>query len=243
MRRFFAFALLLCSASLLSQQSVPKEFTDRKPDVIIEVRAAPTGAQYVTITMVKDGYPADLLQQQCETIGTENGGAIRGLNVEETGTGAMHDGKPMAFLRARFAIDNLVKRETGAVRLIPFARAFAGAPEPFTVTCLAITYLGYAPGPETVSAVASDSATVSGIADKNVPLLEYRVVLKSQIPAEITFPELPNSQPNRPEKPQGMRVPIGLIGIVAGGSAIAGVLVYFALRPRRGGRGNPRAKQ
>lgn len=216
---------------------LPEAFTNQKPDVLIEVRAAPTGAQYVTVSVVAEGYPADLLQEQCEAIGRFAGSNVRGLNLETIGTGVSPGGRPLSFLKAHFATDNLVDTKTGLMRLVPFAKAFAGARSPFTISCLAVTYLGFAAGPQTLSQVESPSASVVGISDPSVPLVEYRINLKSQIPAEIAFSESPLNQTIPANTTSTKKVSYVLIAGVFGAAALTGLLVYFALRPRRGGRG------
>ncbi len=237
-------ACLICAAlaSASLSQNLPELFTSVKPDALITVEAAPTGAQYVTIEMVAENYPLELLRAQCQNLSQQIGSNIRGLEVAYVGTGVSPNGKPLQFARAHFAADNLADSGTGKVRLVPFARALAGNPPPFEVHCIAVSFLGYDAMPATLQASESSSAKVEGVANKPLRLLEYRILLKTQDASKIEFPETPTPQTNPPKTPSTRRVPVGLIAAVSLGAAAAGVLVYFALRPRRGERGNVQQK-
>lgn len=219
-----------------------------KPDVVIRVERALPGVQYVYVQVVRKDYPPQLLSEQCQAVGKALNQDIRGLELSTSSVamGSADYGSPgtMSILRARFAINGLVDESTGVLRLVPFAKAFAGAEEPHTVRNLMILYVGYEPVKDsTLSAVETNAVKVAGRVDyasmsdgSLKPMVEYRVELKTQNPDQLDFPEAA-SKPTKPaEKPSTVTVDWRLLGIVLAGALPIGLLVYFALRPRRGRR-------
>jgi hypothetical protein len=100
-----------------------------RPDVMIRVQKSTVGADYVTVQMVAENYPRDLLVAQCEQIGVLAGSPSRGTELSSTSSGTAPAGVPTTILTATFATANLIDREHGILRLAPFAKAFAGNPE------------------------------------------------------------------------------------------------------------------
>lgn len=219
-----------------------------KPDVVIRVERALPGVQYVYVQVVRKDYPPQLLSEQCQAVGAALNQDIRGLELSTSAIamGSSDYGSPgtMSILRARFAINGLVDESAGVLRLVPFAKAFAGAEEPHTVRNLMILYVGYEPVKDsTLSSVETDVVKVTGRVDyasmsdgSLKPMVEYRVELKTQDPAQLEFPEAA-SKPTKPaENPSTGTVDWRLLGIVLAAALPVGLLVYFALRPRRGRR-------
>ncbi|MER3465816.1 MAG: hypothetical protein C4340_00995 [Armatimonadota bacterium] len=127
--------------------------------------------------------------------------------------------------------------------MLPFARAFAGAPEPHTIETLAVVFEGVTPTPGvTLQAADTRSATVRAQFDPSVPQVEYRVSLKVQDSAQVDFPESAERQPSGTSAPSTEGIPQQTVVLVVVGGVLAGVLVYFALRPtrRRGRRAKSR---
>lgn len=204
-----------------------------RPDVVIRVKKAPTGADYVWIQMVAEDYPVDLLRAQCEAIGRNLGGEVRGLDLSLAGAGAGPGGKEMKILSAFFAVDGIADTQKGIYRLNPLVRAFAGSPAPYQTDCLAILFDGMKPVKGiTISVASVDGADVIGQYDPNMRMIEYRVTLKSQDPAKIDIPEMVGQQTKPVQAPSNNQTWNPLLAWVAGAAVLTGGLVYFALRPR-----------
>ena len=232
---------LLCSLFAISaavgQEAGVGDGFDTRPDVFIQVRKSGIGPDYVWIKTLAEDYPQELLAKQCEAVGEHLGNPIRGLELSYTPTGTSPGGTEGRILNARFAADGLIGQTPGALLLLPFARAFASSPEPYQVNVLMISFVGERPqSGVTLQSHDGPSASVSAYYDETVPQIEYRIVLKTQNRDEIEIPISFEAQTNPPEKPSTNGMPTKLIGLVVGGSALAGLLVYFALRPYRRAR-------
>lgn len=213
------------------------QFLTGKPDVMIWVMKSPVGSDYVQVRMVSEKYPSNLLKEQCEKIGEYAGVPIRGLNVEFTSTGS-GVGKQIKILMARFAIDSLIDRQKGVFRILPIAKAFAGAPSPNTVHTIGVIFEGETPMKGvTVKGYENESVKIEAQYDPGVKTVEYRIFLKTQNPSKITFPEtIPEAvQTKNASSPSNTGTDSSfLLWLWIGAAAIlTGVLVYFALRPSR----------
>ncbi len=204
--------------------------------MVIHVKKAPSGADYVHIQAVPANYPRDLLWEQCQKVGEGLGSAPRGLRVWYSSLGKLPSGAEVRVLRADFAVDFVINQETGVLRLVPFAKAFAGAPEPHTVRCIAIAYEGVTPREGvTVREVENSAVRVWGSYDPQMKVVEYRIILKTQDPAGVNFPEtVASGRTNRSENPSTSRKDWRLVVWTSVGAVLVGVLVYLALRPYRG---------
>lgn len=211
-------------------------FETVKPDVIVLVRQHKnTGADLVQITLVKAGYPKELLKQQIESLGRELGVAPRGVGIVSRTIGGT---RKESFLSANFAVDGLIERDLNILRMQPILRAFAGAPEPNAIRGLNIVFDGETPSKRTLEAYEVPNVLRAEARFMPVPRgIEYRVELLSQDPAAITFPEkfdTPNEKPPKNTSvPRDNRVLIVVLFVVAG--LALGALVYFAML-----RGGPR---
>jgi hypothetical protein len=221
--------LLLCLfASLgLSQET---SYGGRAMQAAIVVKEHTTGADFVTITMLEPEYPPDLLRRQVEQVGRELGGEARGIQVFRYELEP--DDPNMAFLKVTFAVDGLIDREKQILRVQPLLRAFAGAPEPYTVTGLTIIFDGERPAAHTPRDVRSEAVVATAGFNDDPPLvgIEYRVQLLSQDPEAIVFPERADVEPPRPvpvAQPPGIPWIVWPLIIVA--ALAVGPLVYFAL--------------
>ena len=227
--RFWLLILILLGAPLLA---LPQHEPTR-PDVFIRVKKAPTGADYVWIQMVAEDYPVKLLEVQCQAIGTNLGGEIRGLEISMTGVGAGPGGKEMKILGAFFAVDGLADAQKGVYRINPLTRAFAGTPPPYQIDCLSVLFEEMkAIKGVTIGSASAPGAEVTGQYDRNMRMIEYRVTLKSQTPSEIDIPEMVGQQTKSVQAPSNRRTWLPLVAWVAGAAVLTGGLVYFALRPR-----------
>ncbi len=223
--------LLALPAAASAQPDAP--LLQSRPDVLIRVRKSSVGADYVEIHMVREEYPKELLEAQCARVAEELSAGLRGLVVAERSLGDDPESRAGRVVYASFATDGVIVGN-GVLRLLPFARAFAGAPEPHTVRTLAVAFEGVTPTPGvTLQAADTPSATVRAQFDASLPQVEYRVSLKVQDPAQIDFPESAERQPSGDSVPSTERIPVQTLALVAVGGVLAGVLVYFALRPGR----------
>lgn len=206
-----------------------------KPDVTIVVREHSIGADMFEITMSRSDYPADLLRSQVSEMGRLLSSPPRGLAIGEV---KLDPANPsLTFLKARFAVDGVIDRPGGVLRLEPVLKAFAGAPEPYTVHGLLILFDGERPNPSTVKSHRSDSVEGEGTFTASPPLIEYRVRLKSQDPSKIAFPEkVPEQRPVQNPSDEKTGTPVLFWSAVVVAGLAAGALVYLALL--RGGAGS-----
>lgn len=215
----------LCQAQ--GESVMPSGFT--KPDAIITVREHPLGAELVQVTMIRGDYPKELLVKQCKEVAALLQSDIRGLSVANTSLGPKPE---MSFLRANFAVDNMISGEN--IRLEPFLKAFAGAPEPYTVRGIKVLLQGVKAGPKRVQKLSLPGILeAEGVASSAPPGLEYQFTLLTQDPNTLTFPERyeaakpsPKTDSKATQTGPDIKLLIGLF-IIAG--LALGALVYFAL--------------
>ncbi len=226
-RLLTTFLFLLVCQCMFAQQG----FT--RPDVVIRVKKAPTGADYVWIQMVAEKYPPELLEAQCLKIADNLKSEARGLQISVSGTGSGPGGKEMKILGAFFATDGIADPYQGIFRLNPLVKAFAGVKLPYEIDSLVIMFEGMKPiKGVTINSADANGAKVTGQYDSNLRLIEYRVELTSQDPLKIDIPETLGQQTKLTQTPSNNRTWNPLLAWVAGAAILTGVLVYFALRPR-----------
>lgn len=220
-----AFAALF--ACLSAAQDAPILLQGRS-DVIVSVRKSDVGAEYVRIQALNENYPIELMRSQIEKIGQYNGTEIRGLEVAYEGMGGAG-----RILTANFATDQLMDQTSGTLELNAFAKAFAGAPDPYTIAVVGVMFENFKPSETvTVAQWADKGVEVSSAFDTNLNVVEYRIKLNTQNPDEISIPGTIAESTNRAETPSNEGLsPWVVIGIVLG-AALIGVSVYFAMRPR-----------
>lgn len=222
----FGFAPVLCFAQANGSNQAALDAALRvKPQASVVVRAHATGADLVEVTVLDPKYPADLLKSQVEKLGEE-------LKVPPRGLFVFRGKDSMQFLKANFAVNGLGRN--GEPYLQPIVRAFASAPNPFTVNALLVSFAGFKPASTALRTFVSSSVVVSGQYVPDPQGIEYRIALVSQEPGDIVIPEKaaanPTTQPkNVPEaQPSASKLPL-IIGLVIAGSVLVGCLVYFAL--------------
>ena len=226
MRLSLAFAAALFSSAALAQDA--PILLQGRADIIVTVRKSDVGAEYVRIQALNENYPADLMRSQIAKIGEYNGTQIRGLEVGQEGMGGAGN-----ILTASFATDRLMDQATGTLELNAFARAFAGAPEPYTVNMVGVMFENFKPSETvTVAQWADKGVEISSAFDSNLNIVEYRIKLNTQDPDEISIPNTIQESTNRTEAPskRGLN-PWVVVGIVLG-AVLIGVSVYFVTRPR-----------
>jgi hypothetical protein len=211
-------------------------FSTVRPDVIVIVTEHPTGAEIVRISVLSGKYSPELLRSQIEEIAQYLGSTARGIRMSKPDLGTVAD---TSFLQADFATDGLIDRAKGIVRLEPIAKAFAGAPEPYTVRGIKVAFEGERTNKKMLrSYPLKDVLEVQGRASTQPAGIEYQIKLISQDKAQIHIPEEYQNPANQQAAKgtstsgnQGL-----LIGLFAVAGVALGALVYLLLLRSGGGR-------
>lgn len=203
-------------------------FATTGPDISVVITEHATGADIVEITATRAEYPATLLAQQIAALGKYLKSEPRVLRVFEQSLDP--ENQRLSFLKATFAVDGLIDRRLGVLRLEPLAKAFAGAAPPNTVQGLSVIYDGELPTASTIQSFESAAVSVAGRVTQNPTGIEYRIRLKTQKADEIRIPESTNEQmePQPPSSSTGGPPAYAWAFLGVAGIA-AGALVYFAL--------------
>lgn len=240
--RAVLFFLGILLVAVASAQSGGNLFTTTRPDVTITVtKHASTGVDVVEMTTQRPDYPVALLQEQAGKVAAALGVAPTGLKVGPYQIGNNPD---LRFTQATFAVQGLVDRAGGILRVEPFAKAFAGAPEPNTVDVLMVQFDGERPTGNTLKSYfpKDGPVRVQAVAGAAGGGVEYRIQLLTQDPAKISIPDdrrqpLPQAAPPPPKPGPG---PDWLLyGVIFVAAIAVGALVYSLLlrgRPRAGRR-------
>ena len=221
MRTRLALSALLAGTLALgaaSAQAVPGAW-----DVIVTVREDRVGADQVSVGARTAGYPADLLRSQMVALGDRLGHPARGVSVVRASD----------VVTGRCAVDGLIDETNGSLALAPIAQAFAGAPAPYTVRRMLVSFDGVRPGPRTAAyhtaGATSDLAFWGRLVGSSV---EYDVELRSQNPARLVVheAEAASRAGTRPASPSGGgRTDLLTIVLFAAAALAAGALVYCGL--------------
>jgi len=198
------------------------------------------GADMVELTMTAAGYPQQLLRDQIRQLGVFLNGDPRGVQIWDY---VLDPSNPTAhFTKATFAVDGVIDRQQGSVRLNPFAKAFAGAKTPWTVHSMELQFQGEVPTNRMIQVWRGQGAVVEGrfetSKDPRLAGIEFRIQLLTQDPAKMDIPEpgdAPKTQPKKPLRQTGSDwMTIGVFIVAA---AAIGALVYSLLL-----RGRPKAR-
>ena len=229
-RRTPLLLLFLVAGVVQAQQSEPQS---SRPDVTVVIREHATSADMVEVTMSRADFPADLLRQQMEYLGSELNSMPRGLDIQKIGLDPTN--KDLQFVKARFAVDGILDKAGHRLNLQPLLRAFAGAPEPYTIKHLLIIFDGEKPSARTVKKHVSDAVEAEANFVSAPAEIEYHVTLKSQDRSKITFPDqAPEQKPGAEPSANATGPSMLFIGAIAIAALAVGALVYLTLL--RGGR-------
>ena len=214
-----------------------KELTEAdfgRPDVVITVEKRPSGADFVTITVLKENYPTEFLAAQAAKIAELSGSMARGLNVSQTNLGTQSVG----LQRAEFATDFLVNREKGEINFEALIHPFLGVPEPATVTSFLVQFSGEQASFSTLQKMATEGVKVMGVSMANPAGLEYRIKVLSQDPKLVRIPKSVSEPVGKTQPVQTQSGPNFIVFLLLGvGVLAAGALVYsLLLRPASGSR-------
>lgn len=230
MRTRLALAALLAGTLALgtaaSAQAVPAAW-----DVIVTVRKDRVGADLVTVGARSAGYPADLLRSQMMALGERLGRSARGVAVVPQTARPGDDSATV--LRGSCAVDGLIDPTNGHLAVAPIAQAFAGAPEPYTVHRLLVSFDGVTPGPRTVAYHTAGANSDLAFSGRQVgSSVEYDVELRSQNPARLVVHEAEAAaQASAPpgKKPAGHAADPLTLALFVVAALAAGALVYCGL--------------
>lgn len=233
-RKWFVCLIAFVAASLSAAQD--SLFSTVRPDIIVVVREHETTAEMVQVTVMKEDYPPMLLKGQIDKVAALLGSTARGIQISSPNLGTK---EKVTFIRAEFATNGLIDRELGLVRLEPIVKAFAGAPEPYTVTGIKIAFENERttkkmhrrlPIPDVLDLEGRASTTPVGI--------EYQVKLISQDPEKIVIPDEYKPAANQPASQEPSSTPNKalLVGLFVLAGVALGALVYLALLRTGGAR-------
>jgi hypothetical protein len=209
-----------------------------RPDVIVQITRHRLGANMFEVTAVTPGYPTDLLHAQVEKLGQLAGSGVRGVAVGQYTIGG---DRKLTFTKATFATDGIIDRERGILHVTPIIQAFAGAPAPYTVSGMQIIFSGETAGPKTLKSYSSPGVRLQAKENASPPMVEYRIQLLSQNPADLIVPDESVPEQNAPKiasTVQRSGFDWGLWIPLLFAAAAASILVYFlivraAAKPRR----------
>lgn len=215
-------------------------FTSLVPDATITITKHPMGADMIEMSFTAKGYPAKLAKEQIQRLGASLKCDPRGVQV---GDYVVEGGNPaMHFTKAMFAVDGVIDRQQGTLRLNPFAQAFAGAPNPWTIRSLELVFQNEVPTRNMIMHLNGKAARVEARYEDNSTSkfsgIEYRILLLSQDPNQKFIPEpwdKPLAPVTTPPRPPGTDWTIIAVFIIATGAV--GALVYSLLL-----RGRPAAR-
>ena len=234
-RRWACLPCLFFALPALGQAEPPFDPERVAPQIVVMVHKHRLGPDMVEVTAASASYPKALLESQAAAIARLSGSEARGLTSYVQGT----DPK-FRFVKATFAMDGMIDRDGGRIRLDPLVKAFLGAPAPHTVTGLLVTFEGEkpvdkqtlkefaAPPDDPVVALKARVAT-------QPDAIEYRIAVRTQDPAKFTIPDryVERTEAAGTSKPvRAPEAPIGPIAFVVVAALAGGALVYFLLAGR-----------
>lgn len=198
-----------------------------KPQIVINVREHQFSPDMVTITFLAPDYPEDVLRQQLDRVGSFTGSPPRGLTISMD---AVRANTTNSFLKASFATDNVIDRQAGQLHLERIIKPFLGAPEPHQISSFLVTFEGEAPTQRTLRLYSSDKVLVSGSASLMPKGIEYKILVRTQNPNELSIPT--EGKPPEPSQTSGSQqlsppFPLAALLLLIAGSAAFGALVYF----------------
>lgn len=228
----------LCFNSLYAQEAATEpQVPDPNlvpPQILIDVEPAQANSEVVRITIDSPDYPDTLLRQQLQSLGSYTGYQVRIASITRQVVDASRE---IVFLKAHVGTNNLIDRATGGLNLEAILKAFAGAPEPYTISSLQVSFSRVTPGESTLSwYVLPDRVVVSGNFIDLPPSIDYRVLLLTQDPDEIVVPmahqeqveEVVEEEPRRPFP--WLVILFAVIAIAAAGGLVYFVLLNFGRR-------------
>lgn len=198
------------------------------PVLAVVVQEHSLSPDMVEVTALHPEYPEPLLREQIERLGAYLGSPPRGLAIQIVPMGTAIQSR---FLKASFATDGIIDRAGGVLNLEPVVKAFLGAPEPFTVEAMIVTFAGERPNEHTLQTYRSGAVSLKA-AFSDAPVgIEYRILAFTQDPEQVKIPARHGLQTpaQQPENESGSGSITGLIATIAIVTVAGSALVYFAL--------------
>lgn len=198
-----------------------------KPQIVINIREHQFSPDIVTITFLAPDYPEEVLRQQLDRVGSFTGSPPRGLTISRD---AVQANTTNSFLKASFATDNIIDRAAGQLHLDRIIKPFLGAPTPHQISSFLVTFEGETPTQRTLRLFSNDQVLVSGSASLMPKGIEYKVLVRTQDPKELTIPT--EGKPPEPAQNAGSQelsppFPLAALLLLIAGSVAFGALVYF----------------
>ncbi|MBS1706395.1 MAG: hypothetical protein JST40_11000 [Armatimonadetes bacterium] len=197
-----------------------------KPTLFAVVQRTSSGSDLIEISMFDPKFPMELLKSQCEELGRQSGGGTRGAFYFESDP----KNPQFSFRKARFATENLIHSNSHDLNLSPIVKAFAGLPSPYTIKSMSITFQGEVPSAKTLRTFFDKKIGLIATVSTRPAMIEYRIRLFTQNPAEINIPGEYTPPPAPVQKPAEQRTPWLGYALLVVGSLAAGLLVYFTLQ-------------
>lgn len=232
MRKPFALAAILAGTAILGS-SAPAQAVLTAPDAIVSIRSDNVGANIVTVSMRSPNYPDDLLRTQLASLGQHLGGqGSRGVTVVRD---TFRPGDPTAtIVKGSCGVDGLIDRKEGRLLVAPIAQAFAGAPAPYTIHRLLVSFDGEVPGKKTLVKASNHDLVFTGrVVGSSV---EYDVELRSQDPNKLIVDESVGEHPlasasTRKGRLEPMTIALSVVAVAAAGALVYCLLLMLGRRP------------
>jgi hypothetical protein len=224
------------AASLVGALSLgaaaPAQAVPAAPDLIISVRRDKLGTDLVNVGVRSSSYPPELLRSQLENLGRILGGEARGVRVYSESFRA--NDRSAVIVKGSCGVNGLIDRKEGRLLIAPIAQAFAGAPDPYTVHRMIVSFDGERPTDRTVARHQrgnhSDLSFEGRVVGSSV---EFDVVLGSQNPARLFVNENIGKAKASPKSSAGfdpLTVALFSVAVVAAGALVYCLLVLTGRR-------------
>lgn len=209
-----------------------------KPDVSITVKKHRMGADEFEVTLLDGRYDPNRLRSQIAKLGERIGVLPRGVMVQRESLDPTKPG--LDFVKARFAVDGIIRPEDSSLRVDPIVKCFMDGQEP-AVRSVQLVFVGVKPSAKNVQRLQTDAIDAEGFYSSEPAGLEYRIVIKTDDPEAFTFPDNIGERKaeRRPSSAPSGISPV-VLGLIALAGVSAGVLVYSLLL--RGGGARPRTR-
>ena len=229
MRAAIVLAVVAATAVAAGQSPHPdvSVFLSVKADVLITVSKQKMGGDLVDVIPVDKNYPPELLAKQIQALSSYLGSQPRGLQMFRY---QIEQNRPdMTFLEATFGVDGVIDRERGRLAILPFLKAFAGAPSPYTIHGVSLIFNDERATTRTIRTYKSSSVRAEAITSTSPLSIEYRIELLTQDPREMSFPDEYTKPPEETAPQARANRPALIMTLFTAAALAGGALVYLAL--------------
>lgn len=161
--------------------------TQIKPDLFISIEPISQNQQKLTITILHEGYPMDVLRQQCEDIGKMLGTTIDIAEINATNLGTS---TPLSLARAVIIVSGVLGPQPGEIQFESLFLPFLGLEEPFIIDSASLTIDNFQVSKFTLQDVKAGSVRGVGSYFAEQKRIEYRFVFLTQERNEVEIPSL-----------------------------------------------------